>query len=254
MFAYLMLFGSAPPDAVHLPALQYEQGSLRAPDEQPVRRVELSAFSMDRAEVSTDAYAQFVRAAWGDNSAWSPDGRAWREANGRGAGRDMRYSGRPGTHPVVAVTWFEADAYCRWAGGRLPTEAEWERAACDGGKSPYPWGDEQPDGVLWSTKTINVGVARVDTAPVMEDKFPGPTGLRHMIGNVWEWTADWYHREAYQSEGAKDPQGPETGQWKTIRGGSFSNLPSYSTCTHREPAAPSDVRLTLGFRCVYSSH
>jgi formylglycine-generating enzyme required for sulfatase activity len=254
ILAFLMLFAATPPDAVLLPAMQFERGSTRAPDEQPVRSIALDAFLIDQTEVSVDAFEQFVRLAWVDDAVWSADGRAWREAKGRGAGGEMRQAGRNSTHPVVAVSWFEADAYCRWKGGRLPTEAEWERAACDGGDGPFPWGEGEPEGVRWSTKTVSMGVMRVDTAPVLEDKFSGPKGLRHMVGNVWEWTADWYHRDAYASGAEKNPRGPATGQWKTIRGGSFSNLPSYSTCTHREPAAPDDVRLTLGFRCAYSSH
>ncbi len=253
IFAFLMLFAATPRDAVLLAGIEMEQGSTRAPDEQPVRRVQLDAFLMDRTEVSVEAFEQFTRAAWVDDSVWSEQGRTWRDSNGRGAGREMRQAGRDGTHPVVAVSWYEADAYCRWVGGRLPTEAEWERAACDGGPGPFPWGNTEPDGVRWSTKTIQMGVARVDTAPVGEDRYPTPSGLRHMVGNVWEWTADWYHRDAYNTGSTKNPQGPAEGKWKTISGGSFSNLPSYSTCTHREPASPSDVRLTLGFRCAYSS-
>jgi sulfatase modifying factor 1 len=251
---FLVLFAAAPPEAVFLPAIEFNRGSLRAPDEQPVRTIGVAGFSIDRTEVSIDAFEHFARSAWSDASVWSEAGRAWRDANGRGSGRDMRHAGRTGSHPVVAVSWFEADAFCRWKGGRLPTEAQWERAACDGGAGPFPWGEGERAGVRWSTKSVHFGVNRVDTAPVMEDTSPGPTGLQHMVGNVWEWTADWYHREAYTSGPTTDPTGPTTGQWKTIRGGSFSNLPSYSTCTHREPAEPEDVRLTVGFRCVYSSH
>ena len=254
IFAFLILFGSAPRDVVQLPAMKMQQGSTRAPDEQPVRMIDVDAFAIDRTEVSIDAFERFARTAWLDDAVWSVQGRAWRDANGRGAGREMRQSGRAGSHPVVAVSWYEADAYCRWSGGRLPTEAEWERAACDGGAGPFPWGSAMPDRVRWSTKTVQMGVARVDTAPVGEDIHPTSSGLRHMIGNVWEWTGDWYHREAYTMGTSDNPRGPSEGQWKTIRGGSFSNLPSYSTCTHREPANPSDVRLTLGFRCVYSSY
>ena len=250
---FLLLFAAAPPEAVLVPAKDFQRGSERAPDEMPVRTISLQAFYIDKTEVSIDAFEHFVRTAWSDASVWSEEGRVWRDVNGRGAGRDVRQAGRPGTHPVVAVSWFEADAFCRWKGGQLPTEAQWERAACDGGDGPFPWGEEELDGVRWSTKTHTAGVLRVNTAPVSDDATPSPTGLRHMIGNVWEWTADWYHREGYASGLDTDPTGPEAGQWKSIRGGSFSNLPSYSTCTHREPAAPGDVRLTTGFRCVYSS-
>jgi len=251
---FLLLFAAAPADVVVMPAIEISRGSSRAPDEQPVRAIQLTAFAIDRTEVSIDAFEHFVRAAWNDATVWSEDGRVWRDASGRGAGRDMREAGREGNHPVVAVSWFEADAYCRWNGGKLPTEAQWERAACDGGAGPFPWGTEQREGVRWATKSVNFGEIRINTAPVDEDVSSEPMGLRHMVGNVWEWTADWYDRDAYASGPSIDPVGPDTGRWKTIRGGSFSNLPSYSTCTHREPAEPNDVRLTVGFRCVYSSH
>ena len=165
-----------------------------------------------------------ARKAWDDDLVWSPEGRAG-EMNGRAQEVRCVMRAAKGTTPV-ANFWYEEDAYCRWVGGRLPTETEWERAACDGGRELYPWGSTQPDGVRWSTNTAAAGVMRVDTAPVAEDPHPGPTGLRHMIGNVWEWTSDWYHREAYSAGGNNNPQGPESGM-EEHSGRSFANLPSY---------------------------
>lgn len=215
--------------------------------------VTLDAFAIDQTEVSVGQFEHFVRQSWGDDDVWSPAGLEWRDNHPNGSGRLLRSAGRRDDHPVVAVTWYEADAYCRWRDGRLPTEAEWERAACFNSTGPYPWGSGLRDGVRWSLKETTNDAMTVSTAPVGEDSSPTAMGLRHMIGNVWEWTSDWYHRDAYQSATTTNPRGPGNGLWKTLRGGSFMNLPSYSTCTHREPADPSVVRYTAGFRCAYSS-
>ena len=154
----------------------------------------------------------------------------------------------------MAVTWYEADAYCRWKGGSLPTEAQWERAACASQKpGRFAWGnDEMVDAVWYSAGKYghlqSVLTNAVDDAP---DAQLTADGLYHTTGNVWEWTADWYDANYYQQEVSKNPKGNDTGTWKTLRGGSFMNLPSYCTCTHREPAQPDRVAYTTGFRCAY---
>jgi formylglycine-generating enzyme required for sulfatase activity len=250
--ALLFLFAAAPPDVVVVPEGSFSRGSERAPDEAPVRTITVGRFAMDRTEVTVDAFEKFVRRGWSDQNAWTQSGRDWRDEHPGGTGREMRAAGRRGDHPVVAVSWFEADAFCRWNGGRLPTETEWERAACFGSDGPYPWGSKVRPGVRWSLRSGEGPMMSVDTAVVAEDVAPNKLGLRHMVGNVWEWTADWYHREGHASGGTQDPTGPQGGHWKTLRGGSFVNLPSYATCTHREPAAPDTSRLTAGFRCAYS--
>jgi formylglycine-generating enzyme required for sulfatase activity len=248
----LFLIAAAPLGSVRVPAGTFEQGSTRAPDEQPVRMVRLDGFAIDATEVQVSEFEKFLGGGWHDDHNWSVQGLAWRKVNPRGAGRELRAAGRDGRHPVVSVTWYEADAYCRSVGGALPTEAQWERAACNGQPGPYPWGSSETVPAQWALKSGGGGVMRVDTAPVDEDKVPAPLGLRHMSGNVWEWTADWYHRDSYSDVEEANPIGRQKGTWKTIRGGSFMNLPSYSTCTHREPTLPDDVRLTLGFRCAYT--
>ena len=250
--ALLLLLAATSRDVVEVPAGSFEMGSVRAPDEGPIHSVDLSAYAIDRMEVSVAKFEEFVRLAWSDDHVWSVEGRQWRDAHPGGSGRNFRSAERSDEHPVVSVSWFEADAYCQWAGGRLPTEAEWERAACPGGSQRFAWGDDLREGVRWAIKNDPMGLMTVATAPTSQDANPSPTGLLHMTGNVWEWTADWYHRSTYSGPVKPDPKGPKEGRWKSIRGGSFMNLPSYCTCTHREPADPERARLTLGFRCAYS--
>ena len=151
------------------------------------------------------------------------------------------------------MTWFEADAYCRWKGGHLPTEAQWEQAACPK-EGKFPWGNNEDIEAAWYSGGKYGHLQSVLTKPVKESNPTQKTtdGLTHTVGNVWEWTADWYHSDGYQAHADKDPTGPKDGVWKTMRGGSFMNLPSYCSCTHREPAPPVRVAYTVGFRCAYS--
>jgi formylglycine-generating enzyme required for sulfatase activity len=260
-----LLLGAAPIGVVQIPASTLHQGSTRAPDEQPVRDVRLSAFSIDRTEVSVADFKSFCAQAYLEQRHWSERGWALgapQQPAGLPGGSAIRTrpdcdgafaAGRDGRHPVVGVSWYEADAYCRWRGGALPSEAQWERAACGGQPGPYPWGAEVDRQAQWTTMIHPTQTMTVATVPVTEDANPSVSGLKHAAGNVWEWTADWYHREAYAQGSTQDPIGPVSGTWKTLRGGSFANLPSYATCTHREPAHPEQRRLTAGFRCAYPS-
>jgi formylglycine-generating enzyme required for sulfatase activity len=246
---------AAPETAVLIPAGSFQQGSPLEPDA-PQRTVQLSAFRIARTEVSVAEFERFV-ADGGYSSArwWSEAGDTWRSANPHGAGAEVRAAGRAATHPVVGVTYFEAEAYCAWAGGRLPTEAEWERAACGTDGRRYPWGDSEAEAARWYAGGKFGSLTKVDTAPVEEQdaQLLGPDGLAHMAGNVWEWTADRYHATAWGGTGTADPRSTANTPWHTLRGGSFMNLPSYCSCRHREPARPDRVALTVGFRCVWEA-
>jgi len=250
----LMLFiqGALAGTAV-ISAGSFVQGTTNGPDN-PERSVELSPFRVDQTEVSIDEFEAFVAAGYHTRRWWTSKGWAWATAHPDGTGAKFRQSGRVGSHPVVAVTWYEADAYCRWKGGRLPTEAQWERMACGGETTDYVWGDSTSVDAAWYAggKLGHVSSVATVAADQQSDALKSPEGVLHASGNVWEWTADWYSATAWSTQSAKDPQGPKKGTWRTLRGGSYANLPSYCSCRHREPARPNRVALTTGFRCVYS--
>lgn len=198
-------------------------------DDRPVRKIFVDPFYMDEREVTIAEYAAFVGA-----SRRKPP---YNWAKGE-APKDKA------NHPVAGVSWFDADAYCRSMGKRLPTEAEWERAArgiAEG--ATYPWGDRDP------TKKD----ARFDTVegpgPVGQFK-PNHFGLYDMAGSVWEWCADWYERNYYAAAPEKNPKGPEKGQYKVIRGGSWSDVSKFLTVAHRSWARPGEESPNIGFRCV----
>ena len=236
------------------PAGEFLRGSGRTPVDSPRHKVQLSAFSIDRHEVTIAEFEEFYSGGWKEDKNWSEQGLIWRNKNPKGAGKDVRKAGRDSNHPVVAVSWFEADAYCRWKGGSLPTEAQWERAACPSSGERFPWGDDEEVQASWYSggkygHLQSVLTWKVTKAPKNQQTAEG---LTHTVGNVWEWTADWFAADSYQQKASPDPIGPPAGRWKTLRGGSYMNLPSYCTCTHREPAQPNRVAFTVGFRCAYS--
>jgi len=249
----LLLTLAATAQQLTIPAGQFEHGTDTVPDESPRRIVTLQSYQIDAREVSIQEFEQFATAAYHDPQWWHEASIEWHDANPNGAGTDIRAAGRNGNHPVVGVTWHEAEAYCRWRGGSLPTEAQWERAACDGRAQRFPWGDREDVDVVWYSGGKYGHITNVQTRPVQQHDptLLSPFGAMHMTGNVWEWTTNWYHHTT--DEDLTDPTGPEDGTWKVLKGGSFMNLPSYSTCTHREPAAPDRVAFTVGFRCAYSN-
>ena len=199
---------------------------------------ESPAYRIDRTEVSIADYSRFVAdGAYTDSSHWSTAGLQWRDLNPDGAGEAKRRSQRDDTHPVVAVSFYEAETYCSWKGGRLPTNEQWSRAVCT--SSPYPWGASQQAPAVWFSEGKHGRIKTVATQPAhtQHPSLTGPNGLLHGAGNVWEWTRD------------APVEGLEA--YRSLRGGSYANLPSYCRCDRIEPALPSDTRLTVGFRCVY---
>ena len=198
-------------------------------DERPVRPVTLTPFLLHEREVT---WAQFRRYAAATGATPPPPPRSWQPS---------------AAEPVVNVTWAEADAYCRWAGGRLPTEAEWEYAARGPDARRYPWGDRW-DPARTNSMQPEDGFAEASPAGA----FPSgasPFGVLDLAGNVWEWTADWYG-ERRSSAAVTDPTGPAGGMEKVQKGGSFRFPPEDLRGANRFAELPTIRSEDTGFRCA----
>ena len=187
-------------------------------DQHPAHRVWVSAFYMDAYLVTFDRYDRFCEAMGRQKP---PDGYIRYNLPSPHWGRGQR--------PVFNLSWKDADAYCEWAGGRLPTEAQWEKAARGGSDSLYFWGKEdgKADEFAWYG-----GNSGYKTWPVGQLK-PNAFGLYDIVGNLWEWVSDWYGPEYYTTSPERNPQGPEEGKLKVLRGGSFANGTDCLQVAHR---------------------
>jgi formylglycine-generating enzyme required for sulfatase activity len=249
----------------------------RHADERPARPVHLSAFAIDRHEVTNRQYRVFLTwmADAEDHALCHPDEpkakdhtpRYWRDFNPllREASYARVAPVTPDTFtvdeaPVVGVDWFDAYAYAAWAGKRLPTEAEWELAARGTDGRRWPWGDE------WRWGLANVGGEKkgrdigdagfekdgyIYPAPV--GSYPegrSPYGLDDMAGNVAEWCADWYRDDEYDVASGHDPRGPVAGSRRAVRGGSSQSSPSGVRSARRDAYEPTFRAFSLGFRCA----
>jgi len=208
------------------------------PQEFPQHEVYLDAFVIDRYEVSNIHYLLF---ALGTGSEWP---QFWRE---------NPFPEKIGLHPVINVSWYEADAYCRWAGKRLPTEAEWEKAA-RGERGPiFPWGDE-PAGWLKSNIAHAGSKRGVKYPPLANiyryDNGVSPYGAYQMAGNVSEWVSDWFDPHYYQRGVSSNPKGPETGDMRVFRGGSWHEDPEVARSAGRNAGVPERKSYLTGFRCA----
>jgi formylglycine-generating enzyme required for sulfatase activity len=241
-------------------------------NEHPQRTVYLDAFYISKYEVTNEQFSQFVEAtgyttdaetagwgwAWTGEDLEEVEGADWRHPQGPGSSIEGEMD-----HPVVQVSWNDADAYCQWAGVRLPTEAEWEKAARGTDAREYPWGNSAPDGSKLNycdvncelvSKDSSVDDGYADTAPVGHyEAGKSPYGAYDMAGNVWEWVADWYDADYYSKAPDRNPQGADSGERRVVRGGSWSGYQGDARCTDRYGGDP-DVRISyFGFRVAASS-
>jgi serine/threonine-protein kinase len=209
------------------------------PDESPRRRVALTeGLWLGRTEVTVEAYRRYAEAvgrSLPDPPTFNPE---WSD---------------PG-QPIVSLTWEEASTFCEWAGGRLPTEAEWERAARGGGIGRlYPWGGAapvcasgEPNGARFDD---DAACAEQEPAAVGSYR-PNDFGIFDMTGNVWEWCQDWYAPRYYASAPDADPQGPDSGSERVLRGGSANSVAVGLRLSLRNHLAPRVRSVFVGFRCA----
>jgi formylglycine-generating enzyme required for sulfatase activity len=244
-------------EMVLVPAGWFVMGSSKKTDrnaypaEMPQRKVYVDAFEIDKYEVTALHYLRFVLAT---NRPPLVD---WRYEGGN-------FQESMAHHPVMHVSWYDADAYCRWAGKRLPTSAEWEKAARGEDGRIYPWGNE-PAGLSRANfgRTGLSGPVRdrperlLLYPPVIAvDKYENavsPYGVHQMAGNVAEWTADWYDPNYYKTGPDRNPKGPETGTQKAFRGGGWIDSTPSVRPAQRNGADPNTKMNWLGFRCARSA-
>lgn len=241
-------------EMVKIPAGTFLMGSDKKVDrnayqpEFPQRRVYLDAYEIDKYEVTTVQFLKFVLAT--DRKPlidWQYEGGNFQETMAN--------------HPVMHVSWFDADAYCRWAGKRLPTSAEWEKAARGEDGRVYPWGNE-PAGLSRANfgRTGLSGPVRdrperlLLYPPIISvDKYDNgvsPYGVFQLAGNVAEWTADWYDPHYYKTAPDRNPKGPEKGTQRAFRGGGWIDSTPSVRPAQRNGTDPNTKMNWLGFRCA----
>lgn len=220
---------------VLIPGGEFIMGSEEKPEERPPHPVYLADYFIDIFEVTTSLYRRFLVMTKHE----SPY--KWEDV----------LEGRDDNKPVIGVTHHDAVAYCRWAEKRLPTEAEWEKAARSTDQRRFPWGNEEPSEVRgnfghccgWKGYSLLSAVGTTEQGKSLY-------GVHDLAGNVWEWVSDWYAPDYYKKSPSSNPTGPSTGDRKVIRGGSWSNAVADLRVTARDRVPPAYKNMSLGFRCA----
>jgi len=204
-------------------------------DEEPIHKVYLDAFYIDVYEVTNALYKVCAEQGVCDPPQAS-------NSNSR-----VNYYGNPefDNYPVIYVSWIQAKTYCEWREARLPTEAEWEKAARGTDARIYPWGNELDE--TYANYNLDIG----DTTEVGSyESGKSPYHVYDMAGNVWEWVADWYSETYYQRSPTENPPGPASGDYRGLRGGSWGLVGVSVSASYRYASDPTEPNLDLGFRCA----
>ncbi|MBK7317916.1 bifunctional serine/threonine-protein kinase/formylglycine-generating enzyme family protein [Candidatus Villigracilis affinis] len=226
---------------LYVPAGEFTMGSETGKDEEkPIHTIYLDGFWIDQTEVTNQQYALCVTA-----------GQCTSPIETDSSLRSIYYGNSEfDDYPVIYVNWNMAKTYCEWAGRRLPTEAEWEKAARGMDERTYPWGEDiscneanyDPKDSCFGDTTIAGNFTSGES----------PYGVYDMAGNVWEWVSDWYSETYYQDSPLSNPLGPDSGQYRVLRGGSFDSSTSGVRTTNRYRYEPTYTLLSIGFRCASS--
>jgi len=236
---------------IYIPAGSFQMGSTETNegadyDEMPQHPVFLDAFWMDQTVVTNDMYARFLNERGNQSESRS----TWLDAGDDDAliyRQDDIWMALDGyeNYPAVEVTWFGAQAYCQWARRRLPTEAEWEKAARDDDGRAYPWGDKIS---CEKAQYANCGggLLPVDSKPA----GASPYGVLGLSGNTWEWVSDWYADDYYGFSPTKNPEGPTEGETRVLRGASWEYDWKHLRAANRRHNGPAVSMHDYGFRCA----
>lgn len=257
---------------IFVPAGEFLMGSngeYADKNESPEHQVYLDAFWIHQYEVTNRQFREYIKQSglmtYAEIQGWSwvfgngskkVEGAFWSSPEGNGTHIEDRLD-----HPVVHISYSDAINYCNWAGGRLPTEAEWEKAARGNDSRTFPWGGDTVTGsnanfcdvqcsMEWSNQFFDDGYEI--TAPV--GSYPEGSSVYSVMdlaGNVWEWVADYYNGNYYEDSPLDNPMGPDFGETYVIRGGSWVSEPQYLSCTTRYWSEPDETSNDHGFRCVF---
>ncbi|MBI2332465.1 MAG: SUMF1/EgtB/PvdO family nonheme iron enzyme [Chloroflexi bacterium] len=223
---------------MYIPQGNFSMGSESSSDEKPIHAVLLDAYYIDKYEVTNAAYERCVEV------------NVCKPPKESGPYTRTAYYGNSefDEYPVIYVDWDMAKTYCEWRGGRLPTEAEWEKAARGEDGRTYPWGE----GIDCDKANYNFSCIGDTTKVGSYLDGVSPYGVYDMAGNVWEWVNDWYDGNYYATSPSSNPQGSTSGQYKVLRGGSWPYIETYVRSANRDRVVPASSSDILGFRCALS--